>query len=124
MLYAVALVLAQSLILSPSVLTTYLGGDAHFICTKDQSISQIAWNSPFFLSFFQTNSMNFTELRFTVSDISLNNTLLYCIGRNPSDPSIYYSNPGLIVIQGIIVGVCCLQIILMHLYRALTRTCS
>lgn len=106
MLYAVAPVLAQTLILSPLVLTTFLGGDAHFICTKDPSISQIAWNNPwnnpFIPNSFQTISMNFSELHFNVSDISMNNTALYCIGRNLSNPSkIYYSNPGLIMIQGI-----------------------
>ena len=105
LLYAVSMVLAQLLILSPPVLTTYLGGDAHFICTIKDLSMEIAWYSSFFPIIFQNNHANFSELHFTVSDISLNNTLLHCIGRNPFTPSkIYSSNSGLIVIQGIVLG--------------------
>lgn len=104
LLYAVVLVLTRplELILNPPVCTTYLGGDVHFICTKDPSISKIAWSTPIFPTVFHNNHLNFSEFRFTVSDISWNNTLLHCIGRNPSNPSmIYTSNAGLILIQGI-----------------------
>ena len=103
LVYAVALTRSLILnpILSPLVLTTYLGGDAHFICIKDPSM-EIAWyHSTFIPVIFQNNRMNFSELRFTVSSL-MNSTLIRCIGRNPFNPStLHYSNTGLIVIQGI-----------------------
>ena len=107
LLFAATLVLPQSLRLSPSVVTTYLGGDVHFICTKLDPSMKIAWDSPFLPSYFHSNYMNFSELNFTVPSISMNNTLVRCIGSDSNSFDLYYSNVGLIVIQGInFIGGC------------------
>ena len=97
----VSLLFAQSPVLSPPVAITYLGGDVHFNCTKDPSM-QIAWDSSIIPSFFHNNQMSFSELNIGVPDVTLNNTKVQCVARDPSQPSkLYYSNPAKIVIQGI-----------------------
>ena len=98
----VSLLFAQSPILNPApTAITYLGGDVRFICNKDPSM-QIAWDSSLIPSFFHNNQMNYSELNIGASDVTLNNTIVKCVARDPSQPSIlYYSNPSTIVIQGI-----------------------
>ena len=96
------LLFAQSPELSPVVAITYLGGDVHFICTKNSSM-QSAWLASFIPSFFHDhNNKNFSEINIGVPDVTLNNTVVQCVTRDPSQPSkLYYSNPAMIVIQGI-----------------------
>ena len=97
----VSLLFAQSPVLSPPVATTYLGGDVHFICTKDPSM-QIAWLAPSIPSFFHNDGSKYSELNIGVPDVTLNNTIVQCVARDPSQPSkLYYSNPAMTVIQGI-----------------------
>ena len=101
----VSLLFAQSPVLSPPVAITYLGGDVRFICTKKAPSMQIAWNGGPFIpssnSSFHNNHKNFTELNIGVPDVTLNNTEVTCVARDPSEPSkLYHSNPSKIVIQG------------------------
>lgn len=99
--FCVSLLFAQSPVLSPPVVITYLGGEIHFICTKDPSM-QMAWYAPSIPSFFHNNGMNSSQLKIYVVDFTLNNTVVQCVTRDPSQPSkLYYSNPVKIVIQGI-----------------------
>ena len=97
----VSLLFAQSPVLSPPLAITYLGGDVRFNCTKDPSM-QIAWDNPIIPTFFHNNHMSFSELSIGVPDVTLNNTVVQCVARDSSQPSkLYYSNPSIIVIQGI-----------------------
>ena len=99
--FCVSLLFAQSPVVSPPVAITYLGGDVHFICTKDSSM-QIAWDSDIIPSFFHNNQMNYSELSIGVPDVTLNNTNVKCVARDPSNPfELFYSNSAKIVIQGI-----------------------
>ena len=98
----VSLLFAQSPILNPApIAIIYLGGEVHFTCAKDPSM-QLAWHAPNIPSFFHKNGMNYSALSIGVPDVTLNNTVVRCITRGPSQPSkLYYSNPAIIVIQGI-----------------------
>ena len=45
--------------------------------------------------------MNYSELSIGVPDVTLNNTKVQCVARDPSNPfELFYSNPAKIVIQG------------------------
>ena len=99
--FCVSMLFAQSPVLSPPVAITYLGGDVRFICIKDPSM-QIAWDSAIIPSFFHNNGMNYSKLNIGVPDVTVNNTVVTCVARDPSQPfKLYYSNPAKIVIQGI-----------------------
>lgn len=86
-------------VLSPSVYNTYLGGDVHFVCTKDAAM-EVAWDNPLLPQFFLAINSDTVVFHSGIPDISYNKSIIYCVGRYPSQKDkLYYSNPGEILIQ-------------------------
>ena len=91
---------SQNPVLSPPVFNTYLNGSVLFVCTKETDM-EVAWVYPLFPESFHTSNSDTARFSIDIPDISYNKSIIYCVGRYPSQKeSLYYSNPGEILIQG------------------------
>ena len=76
---------------------------------------QIAWDTDIIPNFFHNNEMNFSELHSGIHNVTLNNTVVHCVARDPSQPfKLYYSNPAKIVIQGMSNLIVSMSIVLYY----------
>ena len=92
-----ATLLAQHVELSPTVASAHLKEEVLFVCTKNDALLQIAWDTPFAPNIFSYNTS--LNLSIVIEDASSNNSIVFCVGRYLSQPTrVYYSNPGKILI--------------------------
>lgn len=88
---------AQHVELTPTVASAHLKEEVLFVCTKNDPLLQIAWDTPFAPNIFSYNTL--LNLSIVIEDVSSNNSVVFCVGRYLSQPTqVYYSNPGKIII--------------------------
>jgi hypothetical protein len=94
-------------VLTPLVVTTYIGGSITLTCTKPDLNMEIGWFTDLIPLVFQLDEDKYNiSLEKPINDIINNNTIVYCIGRYASDRTQYYqSNLSTIIIQGCLSAV-------------------